>query len=147
MLRHADAVGVGDLGDGDTVLDSRLQIDVVGSDPRRDRQLQLRRLGDPLGRQVGGPERLGDDDLGVRELSFEDRVRPVLVGRDNIRMAALLEERPQPELTGNAPQKRPRLEVDPLGGRRGLTAGVALDSGNCVSRVWKSRFMPLLHGR
>ena len=101
MLGHADAVGRGDLGDGDLALDRRFQINVVEADPRRDNQPQPRRLRDPLSRQVGRPERLGDDDLSV-ELSLEDRVRPILVRRDNKRVAALLEEPPQPELPGNA---------------------------------------------
>ena len=58
MLGDADAVRVRDLGNRDPALDRRLQINVIRADPRRDRQLQLRRLGDPLGGQVGGPERL-----------------------------------------------------------------------------------------
>ena len=107
MLRHADAVGIGDLGDGDPVLDRRLQVDVVGADSRRDGQLQPRRVRDPLGRQVGRPERLGDDDLSVRKLSFEDGVRPVLVRRNDEGVAALLEERPQPELPQTLPRSSP----------------------------------------
>ena len=125
MLGHADAVGIGDLGDGDPTLDRRFQINVVRADPRRDSEVQPRRLRDPLSRQVGRPERLGDDDLSVRELSLEDGVRPVLVRRDNKRVATLLEEPPQPELPGNAAQKLTRLEVDPLGGRRGPPIVVA----------------------
>ncbi len=35
VFRHADAVGVGDLGDGDAAVDGRLQVDVIGSDARR----------------------------------------------------------------------------------------------------------------
>ena len=69
------------------------------------------------------------------ELSLEDRVRPVLVRRDNKRVAALLEEPPQAKLPGNAAQKLTRLEVDPLGGRRCLTVVVALDPGNRISSV------------
>ena len=61
---------------------ARLEVDVVGPDPGGHGQLQVRRLGDPLGGQVRGPERLRDDDLRVRKLALEGRVRPVLVGRD-----------------------------------------------------------------
>ena len=50
-------------------------------------ELQLRRLGDPLGGQVRGPERLRDDDVGVGQLALELRVRPVLVGGDDERVA------------------------------------------------------------
>src|SRR6266516_1908214 len=135
MLGDADAVRIGDLADGDPPLDRRFQINVVGADPRRDSQPQRRRLRDPLRRQVGRPERLRDDDRSLRQLSLEDRVRPVLVRGDNKRVAALLEEPPQPKLPGNAAQKLTRLEVDPLGGRRGLTVVVAPDPGNRISRV------------
>ena len=100
------------------MLDRRFQIDVVGADPSGDSQLQPRRLRDPVSRQVRRPERLGDDDLRVRELLLEERVRPVLVRGDDKLVAAFLEERPQTELAGNAAQKLARLEVDPLGGRR-----------------------------
>src|SRR5205823_8821927 len=90
---------------------------------------------DPLSRQVGRPEGLGDDDLSLRKLSLEDRVRPVLVRRDDKRVAPFLEEPPQPELPGNAAQKLPRLEIDPLGGRRRLAVVVALDPGNRLASV------------
>ena len=75
VLGHADAVAVGHLGDGDAAVDRGLEIDVVGADAGGDRELELRRLGDPLGGQVGGPERLGDDDVGVGQLAFEDASR------------------------------------------------------------------------
>src|SRR5437667_4746578 len=109
MLGNADAVGIGDLGDGDPTPDRRFQINVVRADPRRDSQLQPRRLRDPLARQVGRPERLRDDDLSVWELSLEDRAWPVLVRRDNKPVVAFLEKPPQPELPGNAAQKLARL--------------------------------------
>src|SRR5436190_19235052 len=96
---------------------------------------QLRRLGDALGRQVGGPERLGDDDLGVPELSLEDRVRTVFVRSHDEGVAAVLEERSQAELPGNAAQKLARFEVDPLGGWRRLSIVVALDPWNRVSSI------------
>ena len=92
VLGDADAVAVGDLGDRDPALDRGLEVDVVGADPGGDRELQLRRLGDALGGQVGGPERLRDDDLGVGQLALEHRVGPVLVGGDDQRVALRLEE-------------------------------------------------------
>jgi hypothetical protein len=90
MLGNADAVRVGDLGDGDPTPHRGFQVDVVRADPRRDSQLQPRRLRDPLSRQVGRPEGLGDDDLSPRELSIEVLTRPVIVRGDNKRVAALL---------------------------------------------------------
>ena len=114
VLGDADAVGVGDLGDREPALDRRLQVDVVGADPGGQRQLQLRRLGDPLGRQVGRPEGLGDDDLGLRQLALEDRVRAVLVGGDDERVPALLEELAQAELAGDAAEQLAGREVDRL---------------------------------
>jgi len=58
VLGHADAVRVGHLGDRQAVLDRGLQVDVIGADAGGQRELQLRRLRDPLGREVGRPERL-----------------------------------------------------------------------------------------
>ena len=40
-LGHADAVAIGDLGDGDAVLDRRLQVDVIRADAGGDRQLSF----------------------------------------------------------------------------------------------------------
>ena len=57
------------------------QVDVVGADARGDGELELRRLGDSLSREVRGPERLRDDDVGVGELALELGVRPFLVRR------------------------------------------------------------------
>ena len=114
---------VGDLGDGDAALDRRLQVDVVGADAGGERQLQLRRLGDPLGGQVGGPERLGDDDLGLGQLALEDRVRPVLVGGDDQPVPAPLEELAQAELARDAAEQLAGREVDRLGRRRVWPSG------------------------
>ena len=81
---------VGDLGDGDAALDRGLQVDVVGADAGRDRELQVRGLRDSLGGQVRGPERLRDHDVGVGQLALEDGVGAVLVGRDDEAVAAAL---------------------------------------------------------
>src|SRR5207302_9640714 len=95
----ADVVRKDDLARRGAARDPSLPTDVVHADSRRDRQLELRRLRDPFGREVGGPERLRDDDLGVRELLLEDRVRTVLVGSDDEGVASLLEEWTQAELS------------------------------------------------
>ena len=58
MLGYADAVAVGDLGDGDPPLHRCLQINMIRADTGGDRELQLAGLGDSLGCQVGRPERL-----------------------------------------------------------------------------------------
>ena len=105
VLGDADAVGVRDLGDGDAVLHRRLQVDVVGADAGGDRQLQVRRLGDPLGGQVGRPERLRDDDVGVGQLALEDRVGAVLVRGHDQRVTLALEVLPQAELAGDAAEQ------------------------------------------
>ena len=104
--------------------DRRLEVDVVGSDTGGDRELQLGRLGDALGGQVRRPERLGDHDIGVDELAFEDRTRSVLVGGDDERVAGRFEELPQPELARDAAEQLARGEVDRFRGRRRLPAGV-----------------------
>jgi hypothetical protein len=40
------------------MIDRGSQVDMVRSDPGRDGELQLGRLGDPLGSQIGRPEGL-----------------------------------------------------------------------------------------
>ena len=75
---------------------------MVGADPGGDRQLQVRRLGDPLGGQVGGPEGLRDHHLGVGQVLVELGVLAVLVGGDDQLVARGLEELAQAELAGDA---------------------------------------------
>ena len=58
VLRDADAVRVGHLGNRHPAFDRGLQVDVIRADPRRHGELQLRSLGDALGHQVCRPERL-----------------------------------------------------------------------------------------
>ena len=135
VLGDADAVRVADLGDGQPAVDCRLQVDVVRADPGRDGELQVRRLGDPLRRQVRGPERLGDDDLRLGQLPLEDRVGTVLVGRDRELVPALLEEPAQPELAGDAPEQLARREVDRLRRRRRGPVVVAVDLRDAVPGV------------
>ena len=126
---------VRDLGDRHAVLDRRLQVDVVGADAGGQRELQLRRLGDPLGGQVGGPERLGDHDIGVGELALEDRVRAVLVGGDDQLVPGSLEELAQPQLAGDAAEQLAGPEAERLRGRRALAVVVALDLRDIVARI------------
>ena len=135
VLGDADAVGVGDLGDGDAVLHRRLQVDVVGADAGGDRQLQVRGAGDPLGGEVGRPERLRDDDVGVGELALEDRAGAVLVRGHDQRVTLAFEVVPQPQLTGDAAEQRPGREAESLRGGEGLPVGIALEHGQVGTRV------------
>ncbi len=80
VLGHADAVAPGDLGDCDPSCDSRVEIDVVRSDSRGDGEFEIRCFRDALLGQVGRPEGLRDDDVGVDEFLLERRVRALLVG-------------------------------------------------------------------
>ena len=116
MFGDADAIAVGDFDDGEAPVHRGLKIDVVRADPRRDGQLQLGRLGDPSGRQVGRPERLGDHDFRVRQFPIENGVRAILVGGDDQCMARPLEEFAQSEFSGNTAQKLAWREID----RRGV---------------------------
>src|SRR5690606_26367309 len=138
-LGDADAVAVGDLGDGDAVPDGGLQVDVVGADAGGQRELQPGRAGDPLGGEVGGPERLGDDHVGVGELAVEDRVGPLLVGGDHQGVPALLQEAAEPQLPGDAAEQLAGGEVDGGGGGRGLPVGIALDVRQSVAGVGGGR--------
>ena len=135
VLGDADRVRVGDLGDRDLVVDRRLEVDVVGPDPGGHGELEVRCLGDPLRGQVGRPERLRDDDLGVRELALEGGVGPVLVGRDDQLVATALDEAPEPELARDAAEQLAGREVDRLWRRGRLAAVVAGDLGDAVARV------------
>ena len=86
MLGDADRIAVGDLGHRYAVVDRGLQVDMIGADAGRERQFELLGLGDPLLRQIGRPEGLRDDDLGVGELALQHGIRAVLVGRDDERV-------------------------------------------------------------
>ena len=135
VLGDADAVAVGDLGDRHPGVHRRLQVDVVGADPGGDRELQVRGLGDPLGGQVRGPERLRDHHVRLRQPLLELGVRAVLVRGDDQGVTLRLEELTQPELPRHAPQQLARGEVDRLRGRGRLAVGVLLDLGDLVARV------------
>src|SRR3546814_11655165 len=60
MLGNADRVAEGDLGHRDAGLDRRVEIDMVGTATSSERELELGRLGDALGRQIGGPDGVRD---------------------------------------------------------------------------------------
>ena len=138
VLGDADRVRVGDLGDGDPAVDRRLQVDVVGADARGDGDLQIPRLGDPLGSEVGGPEGLGDHDVGVDELALEHRVGTVLVGGDDEAVPFPFEVRPQAQLARDATEQLPRREVDRLRRRCRLATGVRGDRGHAVTWIARS---------
>ncbi len=108
---------------------------MVGADARGERQLELGRPGDALGRQIGRPEGLGDHDLGIMELAVEDRVPAFLVGGHDQRVAALLKEAAQPQGARHAAQQLARLEVDRLWRGCGLAAGIGVDLGDPVARI------------
>src|SRR5216683_8203792 len=99
------------------------------------RELQFASLGDTLGCQVGGPERLRDDDFGVDQFFLKHAVRTVLVGGDDQRVTLRLEKLAEAEFTGHAPKQLPRPEIDRLGRWSSLTAGVALNVRNVIARV------------
>ena len=136
MLGDADRVGIGDLGDGDALVHGGLQIGVVGADAGGDDQLQLLRLVEALLGHVSGPERLGDDDLGVGQLLLELRVRAFLVGGHHQSVAGLLQELAKPKLARHAAKQLAGLEVDGARGRRGLAVGVVGDLGDVVAGIF-----------
>ena len=91
---------------------------------RRDGAAVAEELGTDLGR-----------GLGVHEAAIRlERYGPNELDAPHV-VPAFLEEPAQPELPGNTAQKLTRLEVDPLGRRRGLTVVVALDPGNRLACV------------
>jgi hypothetical protein len=96
---------------------------------------QFRRLGDPFLCKVSGPERLGDDDVRIRQFSFKNGVRAILVRGYDQYVALFLEKLTQSELTGDTPQKLPRREIDFLRSRQGLAIGITFQLGNIVTCV------------
>ena len=135
VLRHADAVRIGHLGHRHPLRRGRLQVDVVRADTCGDGQLEVRRLGDPLCRQVRRPERLRNDDVRIDQLPFENRLGPVLVRRDDQRMAGVLEESAEPELSRHAAEKLSRSEIDCVGRRRRLSTRIRGDDGDGVAGI------------
>ncbi|SKU20184.1 Uncharacterised protein [Mycobacteroides abscessus subsp. abscessus] len=127
VLGDTDAVAVGHLGDRDSGLDGRIQINVIRADTGRQCQLELRRLGNSLGTEVGRPERLGDNDIGVGKFLLEHRVGPVLIGGDHQLMAVRLQIAAQPEFTRYATQQLTGCEIDGRRSRQGLPVRVAVD--------------------
>jgi hypothetical protein len=83
VFGDANTVRKGLFGYRDTGFDGRVQVHVVGADPCRDGEFQFLRFPDPICSKVGGPKRLRDDDIRIREFPFEDGIWPVLVGGDD----------------------------------------------------------------
>ena len=136
VLGDADRVAIGDLGHGDALVHGGLEIGVVGADAGGDDELELLRLVEALLGHVGGPEGLGDDDLGVGKLLVEDGVGAVLVGGHHQRVAGVLEEFAKPELAGDAAEQFARLEVDLARRRRRHAVGIVVDLGDVVAGVF-----------
>jgi hypothetical protein len=66
MLGDTDAVGACDFGDSHLRPRGSIQVNVIGADASGKGKPQLLGLGNPLARQIGGPEGLRNDYLGVR---------------------------------------------------------------------------------
>jgi hypothetical protein len=135
MLGDADRVAIGHFGDGDAPLDRRLEVDMVGADAGGDRQLQSIRLGDPLAGQIGRPERLGDDHVGVGQLALEAGIRAVLVRGDHQLMSLDLQPGAQAERAGDAAEQLSRAEVDRSGRGQRLTVRITLENRQVVPRA------------
>ena len=135
MLSHADAVAVGDLGDRDAAGDGGLEIGVVRTDSGRDDQLQVGGLGEPLRRQIRGPERLRDDDVGVGQVAIELGVRALLVGRDDEFVTQPSRYVRRPSSPDTLTEQLSRGEVDALRRGQRLTVRVA-DSSGSPSRAY-----------
>ena len=101
------------------LVDRGLQVDMVGADAGGQRELQILRLGDALGGQIGRPEGLRDDDVGIDQLALERAVRAVLVGGDDQRVARAFEIFAQPQLARHAAEQFAGREVDRLAASAG----------------------------
>ena len=98
-------------------------------------ELQLRRLGDPLGRQVGGPERLGDDDLGVGQLACRTRSPAPSLSEVTTRVWPRPPGTCAGRLARDAAQKLSRLEVDGLGRGQGLAVRITVELRQIIAGI------------
>ena len=135
MLCDADAVGIRHFGDSDPGLSGGTQIDMVRADAGCDRQLQVLCFGDPFGREIGGPEGLGDHDIGIGEFALKDRTRSVLVRGNHQGVTGALQECPQAELPGHAPEQLARHEVNRFRRWHRLAARIGRDNRDRVTGV------------
>ena len=81
MFGDADRIGTGEFGHRDIAVAGGLEVGMVQPDLSGNRELQPGRLGDALGGELGGPERLRDDDVGIQKLAFDFAVGSDLVRR------------------------------------------------------------------
>ena len=129
-------VAVGDLGDRNPAIHRRLQVDMVGANAGRDRKLELRRLGDALGRHIGRPERLRNDDLGVGKLALEARNSAPSLSEVTTRVwPSDFEKFPQTQLAGHAAEQCAGLEIDRLRRRQRLATRIMVDFRKIVARI------------
>ncbi|CDN65193.1 hypothetical protein I35_7636 [Burkholderia cenocepacia H111] len=136
VLGDADAVRAGDFGNGDVRACGRIQVDVIGADAGRQRELQLRRAGDPFGAQVRGPERLRNHHVGFGQPAFEFGVGAVLVARDDQRVAVRFHIAAQAERAGHRADELAGPEAKRAGRcRRGLAVRVVRDDRDRVAHV------------
>ena len=70
VLGDRDNVGARDLEDLDTVLDGRVEVDVVGADTSGDAKLEVLGLLHDLSGQVTGVEGSGDQDLSLSSNAY-----------------------------------------------------------------------------
>ena len=125
MLGDADRIAEGDFGDCDTLVHRRLKIGVIGADSRSDHEFKFRRLGEPRGGHVGRPERLRNNDLRIRQLAIEDRIRAILIGGHDQFVALEFEVFAQAQFARHAAKKGAGLKIDRFRRRKSLTVRIA----------------------
>eukprot|EP00050_Salpingoeca_kvevrii_P005681 m.285082 g.285082 ORF g.285082 m.285082 type:complete len:437 (+) comp11291_c0_seq1:127-1437(+) len=129
VLGDGDAVAEGDLHDGDVALHGGIEVDVVRANACSDAHLEVGRLFHALLGDVGWPEGLRDDHIGILHLLFENAVGAVLVAGHDKRMAAILEKLAQAKLARHAAEELARSKVA-LVGVRGKG-----DLGDLIARI------------
>ena len=92
MFRDAYAVAPSHFTHGDVPGDGRLKVNMVRPNASSYCQLEIGSLFNALGGEIPGPEGLGDDYIGVCQLSFKDGIRPILVCRYDEPMSPFTQE-------------------------------------------------------
>src|SRR5262249_5738404 len=126
---------VGNFCDGDAALDGGCEIDMVRADSRGQCKLQFWRFGDPLPRQISGPEGLRDDNVGAGQLALEDGAWAVLVGGHDECVTLVFEEFAQTKFARNDTKQLAGMEVDRLRLGQRLSVRIAVEFGDAAPRI------------
>ena len=108
---------------------------MVGADAGGDRELEVLRFGDPLGGQIGRPERLRDDDVRVGSSRSKTESGPSLSAVTTSWWPAASRNLRRPSSPDTLPSNCPGCEIDRARRRQGLAVGVAVEPRQIVAGI------------